>query len=312
MKTVEGRVVGSYPSLGLEHVIGSVDLRTSEGRMKFQVTGDTIGSFPPDGTYVRVEYQEGATPIALRIEHIGIGEINRPRIQLRAPSIAGPPVDDLKLPNVAGSFRWPEACAACGTQENLTRYNYRHSTERYMCTGYSRGTVEYRLPVRAYLCQGCKTLLDEKYRRPQIYAGLLTLLGIVLGLIIPFVPGFLQTLPLSALFWPPIHVALLYVIIGLPGLWFLRTNDRAEHPWLDYIGIRAPGVFYSVMAPEYRIALKSPEFRDLFIRLNGWDRVAREHEFSGTRMNISYICGCICCSGVIFPLVAVFIARLLT
>ncbi|MHA1929676.1 MAG: hypothetical protein ACTSV2_13980 [Candidatus Thorarchaeota archaeon] len=301
-KIAEGTLLSSELGEMEGFSYGTIIVQTAETRMNIRVTKDTVGYVPLDGSIIRIKYQGDALFRALEIETL----VEEEEKQF------------FKEPLPSKEIVWPTACASCGREEDLTDYSYTHtvnaSTGSAGYPSYNKKTLTYSLPVQGYLCQECKTKTEESNRKPQRIISVAIMLGIAIGLILPFIPGLLQFqpwLPQYLLYLPTLSIAIVYIIVvGIPGLLCNMTMDKFEKPFLKYIGIYARDLSY-YSKPNYKIVLKSLEYREKFLRVNGSHHLAEGAGLSRLNFDIESLGAGICCFGVIVPMIAALIFHLI-
>jgi len=302
MKTVEGEIYKSDIRESLGYQYGKITIRNDEVQFDINITKDTLGDIPPVGSVVRVEYEGDIFNKALTVQVISYGE----------PDRVEPPV----IPQ--DQFYWPESCASCGSEDDLTRYDYVHrSTETTgytLTTPYSRRreTTAHSLNVTGYLCPECKTQTEKKVNTPAYIAFLLAIAGITLGFIIPFIPGlvvFTPMLPSWNIYGPSFEGMVIYIVVaGIPSVLCWIYYEKRDNPFLLYIGI-----YVSFLTKKrYKIVLKSPKYKERFLRFNDPEAVGDSAGFRRFTFDYDNLCMGICCFGCILPIIAAALFYIIT
>lgn len=303
MKTVEGNIIKSDLSQMDGFSYGTITIRNDEIQFDLRITKDTVGEVPPTGSIVRVEYEGDVFLRAMYIEVMKWAD----------PELALAKTDPLPIPE--DQFYWPDSCASCGSEESLTKYDYVHtSTESSGVAGYptySKKTITHSLPVTGYLCADCKKKTEEKLNRPANIVFATAIIGIALGFIFPFIPGFLEfelLIPGWNLYGPTLLISVLYIIVaGIPSLLCMMISDKKQYPFLEYIHIYAS----NLATQRYKIVLSSPDYKERFLRFNNDASVSDGAGFRKFTFDYEMVCAGICCFGGILPIIAVFIYHLI-
>ncbi|MFW9768867.1 MAG: hypothetical protein ACFFF9_04960 [Candidatus Thorarchaeota archaeon] len=300
MKIVEGEIIKSDLQETEGFTYGTITIRNDEIQFDIRITRETLGEIPPKGSTVRVEYEGDVFFRALTVHMISFPDLEK--------------VEPPKIP--MDQFHWPASCASCGSEENLTRYDYVHrSTETtgFTPTGYSmrRQTTTHSLNVTGYLCPVCKTRTEKKVNRPAYISFVLAMAGITLGFIFPFIPGLVEFTPMIQswnIYSPSVVGIILYTVVaGIPSLLCWIYYDRREYPFLEYIGIYAS----FLTTRRYKIILKSPKYKERFLRFNDPDSVGDTAGFRRFTFDYENLCVGVCCFGCILPIIAALLFHII-
>ncbi len=299
---LEGRIVNAElgETDGFEY--GTIAVETSEGVTRIRVTRDTEGRVPPDGSIVRITYKGDALLIAERIDVLTIGE---GRAMITEPPGGGG----------FAKIEWPVACVACGGGGELTKYSYLHTQSQSVYLGYTRQTATHRLVAEGYLCPECLRKTEEKLRNPERITLALLIVGLIMAFVFPFFPSlvpFISWVPAYNLYFPSITAIIIYVAMaGVPGFLYYAFSERKKCPIREHVQVYL-AVLSDVEVPSWKVVIKNPEYRERFAVLNGSEAVASGAGVAWFKRHYGNFCITLCCAGVVFPILAVLIVKLIT